>query len=236
MINKRGGEKMDGLMMAARFSLGCEESTLFPQRQEALLRFLNNPQDFKRRKTAEEILEQFRVLFPYLSLIGKANGLEPFSQKVVEAYFIGNKLLKRVSPKEASKTISQIYSQDILLGKDFFPHHNWHLLIVLPQVQRAKLPLSLFNFCLIRLARVEEVAKDKIRVRSQRLEIEEGKLKINWRGEDLSKERVLIEEIKTKEMVALHWQYICAKLKPREVHYLESYTSQALNYAKIRGE
>ena len=47
-----------------------------------------------------DILEQFETLYPYLACIAEANNIpDPFDMRVIEAYWIGNDLLKKVSMK-----------------------------------------------------------------------------------------------------------------------------------------
>ena len=47
-----------------------------------------------------EILSQFSTLYPYLTLIAQENKIkDPFNQKVVEAYWIGNNLLHKIPVK-----------------------------------------------------------------------------------------------------------------------------------------
>jgi len=233
---EKGGEKMKGLVMAARFSLGCNEAALFPERGQALLRFLENPQDITTIKQAEETLEQFKILFPYLSLIGRINGLEPFSQEVVEAYFIGNKLLRNVPIVETRRVVNQIYSQEVSLVPDFVPHHNWHLLTVLPQTQGMSIPLSLFNFCMVKLGKIQAIHQDKVTVRAWKLSVTKGKLNIGWIDESIPRDTILIDELELGDKVAIHWRYICEKLSSKQAQHLEEYTHRVLGYAKIRGE
>src|ERR1035437_3294631 len=41
------------------------------------------------------LLKQFKTLYPYLQYISRMNNIaEPFDEKVVEAYWLGNKLLE----------------------------------------------------------------------------------------------------------------------------------------------
>lgn len=233
---KQGGERMKGLIMAARFSLGCNETVLFPEREQVLLRFLTNPQDVANIKRVEDTLRKFKILFPYLSLIGRISGLEPFSQEVVEAYFIGNKLLRNIPVVEARKTVEQIYSQEISLAPAFVPHHNWHLLVVLPQTQKTRIPLFLFDLCMVRLGEVQAMQQDGVTVRAWKLRYAGRKLNISWANEDIPKDAILIDKVGIGDRAAIHWRNVCEKLSSEQAQRLEKHTRQALAYAKIRGE
>src|SRR3989338_7492357 len=52
-------------------------------------------------KEVEVILSQFNTLFSYLKLISTENKIkDPFNQKVVEAYWIGNSLLDNIANRD----------------------------------------------------------------------------------------------------------------------------------------
>ena len=66
--------------------------------------FLSSPVDQNAVYT-RELLQGFHAMHPYLDLIARENGLKPFDEEVIEAYWIGNILLEEVSHKELQKTI-----------------------------------------------------------------------------------------------------------------------------------
>ena len=87
------------------------------------------------------ILSDFETLYPYLQLIARQNKInDPFDQRVVEAYWIGNSLLKPVDAFEfrafskekliLDKKLPKKNFQELLTNiskKPFLPHHAFHV-------------------------------------------------------------------------------------------------------------
>jgi hydrogenase maturation factor len=88
-----------------------------------------------------QVLSDFETMYPYLQLIARQNKInDPFDQRVVEAYWIGNSLLKPVDNLEyrafskekliLDKKLSKIDFQKLLTNiskKSFLPHHAFHV-------------------------------------------------------------------------------------------------------------
>lgn len=229
---KKGGENMEGLIMAARFSLGCNEAALFPEREEALQKFLGDPPNRELAEKAEEILRQFRILFPYLSLIAGKTGLDPFSFRVVEAYFIGNELLTEISKEEIEKMVSQMYGQAIVLDDGAIPYHNFHLLRVLARVEKEPIPPALLNLCMVRMGEVERVDPGQITIKVWFVEDSNSGVRVVQRKEVIEGRSVFVENLKPGDRVAVHWQHICEKLNPLQAKHLEKYTIKCLKMVK----
>jgi len=87
------------------------------------------------------ILSDFETLYPYLQLIARQNKInDPFDRRVVEAYWIGNSLLKPVRAVEyqafskekliLDKKIPKKSFQKLLTNisqRPFLPHHAFHV-------------------------------------------------------------------------------------------------------------
>lgn len=88
----------------------------------------------------EEELQKFIVLWPYLKTISQITGLDPFSYDVIESYWIGNNLLKKVKPKHYDLLLENFSKQGVpewlikeLKGKRpkvFIPTHAFQVLHV----------------------------------------------------------------------------------------------------------
>jgi len=92
-------------------------------------------------KELSHILGDFETLFPYLQLIARKNKIkDPFNRRVVEAYWIGNSLLKPVDSEEYAafskeklyldKKLPKLNWQKLLTNmgrKPFLPHHAFHV-------------------------------------------------------------------------------------------------------------
>lgn len=219
---------MEGLILAAKFSLGCNEVALFPRREKVLLKFLADPNNESLRLKTREVLGEFRIMFPYLLLIAETNGLNPFSPEVVEAYFIGNELLDRVPIDKVEDVVNQMYERKISLKNGFVPHHNFHLLTVLPKAEDQVIPPALLNFCMVRVGKVVRIESDGIIVSAGYIQRSNNGLEIVERREIIERKSVFVENLRIGNRVAIHWQHICEKLSPEQEKRLEMYTSRAL--------
>lgn len=76
---------------------------------KVLFDYVTNQADFTE-SAIREILKQFEVATPYYTLIARANGLDdPFTDQVVEAYWLGNDLLDKVR----SEAVGWVIEQDV---------------------------------------------------------------------------------------------------------------------------
>ncbi len=237
---KKGGDNMRkedvirGLRQAAIFSLGCNEISLFPERDKIIRSFLRDEKQSDADKV-KEVLMQLKILFPYLSLIAQANQKDPFSSEVVEAYFIGNELLSKV-PIEKTRARVENISRGISLPKGFVPHHNYHLFAVTLQSEGRAVPAPLLNLCMIRLGKVKEVSEKEVKIRIWFVEFANGSPTLSLREEIIERSSVFTNKIENGDMVAVHWQNICQRLTLKQTQWLEYYTNEAIRCVKIKGE
>ena len=84
------------------------------------------------------LAERFEGAYPYLRLIAAANGLaDPFHPGVVEAYWVGNRLLERVGAPSLFNSLRERFRPRMdarafswmtaLLADGTRPHHNFHV-------------------------------------------------------------------------------------------------------------
>ena len=120
-----------------------------------------------------ELLKGFEGAFPYLKLIAKANKIkDPFDERVVEAYWIGNDLLNNVKTNDFYEQLKNRFSKKIdqkmmkwLLPKPAEgakPHHSFHVLDVYTKTglirMGVKSPImETINNCLILPGKVTHV-------------------------------------------------------------------------------
>ncbi|MFH0852744.1 MAG: DUF6390 family protein [bacterium] len=135
---------MSGLKIAALYGLAPHRLGLCgpkeAARQNILRRFLGGKvQAAKARK----VLEGFRGAYPYYRLIARSNKIkDPLNEKVVRAYWIGNKLLDNVKNTDLKKMIAGDFSRPGLLSENMAakkaeligllakPHHSFHVLAI----------------------------------------------------------------------------------------------------------
>lgn len=128
-----------GLLLCARYS---SAPNFFgycgPEENSSLIDHLK---DKVADSEVEMILSQFDTLYSYLKLISTENKiLDPFDQKVVEAYWIGNSLLDNISNRDYAyllqeeldleRKMERIKFRRVkakILSKKFYPHHAFHV-------------------------------------------------------------------------------------------------------------
>lgn len=165
------------------------------------------------------LCRQFTDAWPYLRLIASANGLDPLDRRVVEAYWIGNRLLDAVSPEDLAALPG-------LQTPGAQPQHNAHVFCVEPWTRMLRAdgdqkPLELLDRCRIRWGEVIATPGDRIRVVSRPLLFD---------GERLTLGMPRIEHprvgqgdgLRPGDVVALHWDWVCTRLRSTQLRTLWS--------------
>ncbi|MDQ4131396.1 MAG: DUF6390 family protein, partial [Actinomycetota bacterium] len=116
-----------------------------------------------------ELARSFQGPFPYLTLIAGAAGIDdPFDARVVEAYWVGNRLLDGIDTALFGNVLMDRFRR--VAGPSWrylaeaipagcLPHHAFHVFGVYPWVGllasgRSDLPLHVLDRCRIRWGRV----------------------------------------------------------------------------------
>jgi hypothetical protein len=181
-------------------------------------------------------LERFSAHYAYLSLIARESGLGPFDKEVVRAFWTGNGLLESVRPG----ALRSFIEKDLLKGKQpararrlcdglpdgLLPHHSFNVLYV--NFVSDSVPRTIRNYdsCCITSGKILSVSgKDATLLRRS----------IGYDGGFAIKEkksRVLFErggmrfvsELKTGDVVSVHWGMIIEKLGGKDERLLDEYT------------
>jgi hypothetical protein len=243
-------ETMDGILRCSRYSFG-------PNR----LHYCGPDANKEMREMIEKegndfglshLLKQFKTLFPYLRHIAEANKIkDPFNEKVVEAYWLGNDLLKnveknslynflvddlRVKDKVNSKEFSYLEEK---IGKGAVPHHSFHVFNIWNQEGHGdKLDrLIRMDECRISSGVIIEVKGPEIVVSTEPLVYENGKFNL---GPAISKviTRKLeseydIEQIKPGQTVSIHWSQPCEVITSLQAETLRKYTLKNIEFANL---
>ena len=199
------------------------------------------------------ILTGFHTLYPYLSLIAYENNIrDPLDLRVVEAYWIGNELLKKITGKKLYEHFSEALNLKKKISRNDFsylvgkidhgalPHHAFHVLNVFTRTghQIIKHTLETMDDCRIGWGRVKTMndkleMRNKIMVETQPLVIKDGKLAL---GKPIIKKinMPLIQksEIRNqKSIISFHWNTFCDVLTDRQENNLKYYTEKAIQLA-----
>jgi hypothetical protein len=197
------------------------------------------------------LAERFEGAYPYLRLIAHANGLsDPFDRGVVEAYWVGNRLLDRVGahslfdslrerfrPRMDARAFSRMTA---LLSDGTRPHHNFHVFDVyrragLMRDDRATIAVERMDACRVSWGRVVLVDGAEVMVQRSPLVLKGGRLalgpavpvrvlrRIDGRG--------YLDEFSPGEVVSVHWNWVCDRLAPQALHELARATRRAIAHA-----
>ncbi len=234
---------MDGVQLGARFSIAtnrlnfCGPADAAP----ALYRAITTGKDLA---AAGRALGGFEALMPYLESIARKHGKSPLDFDVVEAYWIGNRLLdpfdradfrallmaltRRGLPRSAADRLAEH------LPERPVPHHMFHVGFVGVGTVTGHVPTTLENMesCRPAWARVLEVLPDTLRVERSPLVRDGDRLALG----DAARSSVpydprVLPDVAPGSVVAVHWGWPAAVLAPAQAASLREWTLASLSAA-----
>jgi hypothetical protein len=201
------------------------------------------------------LARQFEGAWPYLELIAACNGLrDPLDRRVVEAYWVGNQMSLRVPATVLATSLDDRFARRA--GSRFeplaaaaiaggVPQHSFHVFAVYPWLGLLRAgtqgpPLVVLDRCRIRWGRVVAVRGDLVSVTSRaldfvgsRLVLGEPRVEQVRRGLDGAG---FVDDLAEGEMVSLHWDWVCDRLTPRALSWLQACTHHNLNAVNALAE
>jgi len=200
-----------------------------------------------------DLARKFEGAYPYLRLIAEASGLaDPFDRRVVEAYWIGNPLLERVSaspfyeslkerflPRVGTRELSWMGSA---LSDGAKPHHTFHVLEIyrragLLRDARAAIALDRMDQCRISWGRVKLVEGAELVVDRPPLVMENGRLDVGRpaaaRIVRKIEDRGYLDDLRPGDMVSIHWNWACDRLDNQALRQLIRCTRRAIAHANM---
>jgi hypothetical protein len=201
-----------------------------------------------------EDLKKFETLYPYLEIISQANAIkDPLDPGVVEAYWIGNQLLDRVTPQETyvalhdtqqlGRRLTEIDKAVIFSKIDMRArlHHSFHVFNVFMRTGHHSVEHTVESMdqCRIGWGKIirtkkqasssKQYANSKIQLRSQTLVYKNGRLRFEIaEREVVNMNLALSAQLKAGDWVSYHWGRVCDRLTLRQVNALERYTKHSL--------
>jgi uncharacterized protein DUF6390 len=194
----------------------------------------------------ESMLKRFEAAYPFLRLIARTTGRDPFAFSVPEAYWIGNGLLEEVNvpdfrdfsrmdlPGRDEQEVDRAFKA---LGSKARPHHTFYVMSTYSSASVRDGPnlkndnkeriMKAMDSCRVSWGNVTGVGKGKLQVEYSPLVMDEGRLSL---GKPKSKSvaynsRVRpFERVKPGDPVSIHWDYACEVLSPRQVRNITKYT------------
>ena len=211
--------------------------------------------DYVSEKTYDkgllELAQRFEGAYPYLVLIAQANRIaDPFDDRVVDAYWIGNELLEKVPEAELHNSLQERFRKR-MTGSDWKwlagklehaakPHHNFHVFDIycragLMKDDKAEIVIETMDSCRVSWGIVHNVRPGALLVERQPLVIEAGRLALG-ESQCLELEHDLgglgfAGEAKVGDTVSIHWNWACAVLNRGEQARLKGATGRCLALA-----
>ena len=211
-------------------------------------------QAYVRESASDEnlslIISQFETLYPYLTYIARGNGIaDPFDQRVVEAYWIGNDLLKKLTQKslyahfaDSLSLKKRLTSKELewLIGKipqGALAHHTFHVLNVFTRTghHSVKHTIETMDACRIGWGTLTSVDKNAVVLSTKPLILEKNKLTL---GKEREKRIAITTGIflSVKDIGSIytyHWDTICDQITKVQENNLIAVTSSAIRLANL---
>jgi hypothetical protein len=188
----------------------------------------------------------FEGAWVYLELIAEASGIvDPLDPRVVEAYWLGSDLLdtvdsawflERLRDRFRGQPDGQWAAGIPDLTLPVVPHHAFHVFGVYPWVgllgRDSDVPRTILDQCRIRVGVVEDVAGPRATVAvrpltwdGRRLGIGPPRpLDVRWSDQG----RSMVGRVDVGDVVAVHWDWVCDRLTPRQAAAVEAFERRQL--------
>lgn len=192
-------------------------------------------------KDLKNEVPHFTVLYPYLKTIAKSVGLNIYDYSVIESYWLGNELLKKVNATDYMLLLENFSKQGIpnflieelkqKVPKAFIPNHLFQVLHV--GVGRASNNIVPFNIdsinnCMIRWGKVQKIFNDSAEVCLYSLKQKDGSYKLIRLKKTIPFNTEFTPGLKIGDTVAVHWQQIVKILTKNEEKNLSIWTAAVL--------
>jgi hypothetical protein len=195
-----------------------------------------------------QLARSFEGAWPYLELIAAANGIDdPLDERVVEAYWVGNRLLERVTLPLLGASLEERFrsrvgrhwarlAESVPVGA--LPHHSFHVFGVYPWVGQLRAgmvnePLRVLDRCRIRWGRVVSIAGDQVEVECRRLTWNDERLELGTVDREWATAARagagLVARLHEGDWVALHWDWVCDRLSMPRLRALKHYSNEQLS-------
>ncbi len=194
------------------------------------------------------LAQGFEGAWPYLELIAHANGIaDPLDAGVVEAYWVGNRLLDAVGTGALRHSMESRFRPRVsarqwgAMGEsvpfDSVPSHAFHVFAIYPWVGLLRTgwveePVRVLDRCRIRWGKVIWLGEGRAVVRFRRLVWDDRELVLGPNEDEEVVHAVgglsLAPHVAVGDWVSLHWEWICDRLTPTQLRALREGTRSQL--------
>ena len=240
-----------GAAMFARYAYPPNElGYCGPGDGQDLLEFAHAATDLGDPVTDLDMARRARAFdgaWPYLEYLATVAGTDSImDRRVVEAYWVGNDLLRRGDAATFAGAVRTAFASQ--LGADWpalapdvtphpLPHHSFHVFTIYPWIgvlrrTGANAALEVLDRCRIRWGRVDAVDGDRVHVQCQPLTWDGALLRLGApRPEQArlaSDGRSLATAVRSGDWVSLHWDWVCDELDDAQLAALIDATDRQL--------
>lgn len=205
------------------------------KKRKIIARYLKEPEKFDAE--IRKILKDFKGAYPYYKLIARSNGIsDPLDYSVIEAYWLGNSLLKKVKVYDFKKMMKKEF---LPLGKmpaikinylpaKAIPCHNFHVLFIGSVTGRFEETPSGLDLCRASWGKVKQVRRDAIVAERQPLKFGK-KITLNKPVEKIIRwNKHILPEVKPGDWISMHWNTAIEKLNPLRLKNMIKYNQDIL--------
>ena len=192
---------------------------------------------------------EFAGAWPYLELIASTSGADPLDYRVVEAYWIGNSLLRRIDLQTMGNSIADRFRAQAgpewdmvarTLGSSARPTHSFHVFCVYPWVGLLRSgivdqALHVLDRCRIRWGTVAGRGTDTLTVASRLLTWDGRALGLGDETIERVRPPVDAQDIEVGDQVAMHWDYVCQRITEDQRRHLETYQATHMDMVNRAG-
>jgi hypothetical protein len=203
---------------------------------------LEHLHDNRVSESLTSTLTKFEAAYPFVRMIAKATGRNPFDKEVTEAYWIGNSLLDRVKAPDfyqfahqgLGKRFKKQEARSVFreLGDLAKPHHTFYVLGLYSgskfRSDNAHKFIELVDSCRVSWGRVLEVRRDTLLVSRRPLSIRDDHLELSAPVvKEVRYDSAVppFESVKKGDWVSLHWNFASERLRPYQLRNLRHYTA-----------
>jgi len=234
---------MDGIALCARFSIATNRLQYCGPRdaEPVLYRAITENAELGR---ARDALRRFEALNPYLEAIAEKHGRDPFDPDVVEAYWIGNRLLDAFERDDFPPLLERLVRRGLprstadrltrLLPDHPIPHHMFHVAYVGVGEVTGHVETTLANMeaCRPAWAQVAAVEATSVRLRGPALSVSKGRLSLERETErTLSFDPAILPGLRSGDTLAVHWSHPAMSLSASQAGALAAYTRRSIDAA-----
>ena len=244
----REPDTSDGALLFARFAYPPNElGYCGPDVRDEILQRVDARADGPELRA---LARGFEGAWPYLQLIAAGNGIgDPLDARVVEAYWIGNRLLDRVDTATFADSLVRRFAPSLRsradrdrlldpLSTGAVPHHGFHVFGVYPWVGLLRSgavdqALHVLDRCRIRWGRIAALGEAQATVESRPLVWDGRRLALGAPRAELATTardgHLLAPHLQVGDWCALHWDWVCEPLNRRRLDALRRYTRRELD-------